>query len=189
MKRLVEEMLTLARADDMVRPAVMEPVSLSDLAADCALSFEPVAFEAGKSLDYQLAEHLTILGEEDKLRRAISILLDNAIKYGAAGGTIRLTLEKTDRQARLTVSNPGEPIPAGPAAPPVRALLPGRRLSRGDFRLRLGPEHRRRHRPRTQGDPPGRERPDLHPLFPHPALKKMTQDERVSTACAREQRP
>lgn len=111
MKRLVEEMLTLARADDMVRPAVMEPVSLSDLAADCALSFEPVAFEAGKSLDYQLAEHLTILGEEDKLRRAISILLDNAIKYGAAGGTIRLTLEKTDRQARLTVSNPGEPIP------------------------------------------------------------------------------
>ena len=42
----------------------------------------------------------------------MSILLDNAIKYGADGGTITLTLQKTDRQARLTVSNPGDPIPA-----------------------------------------------------------------------------
>ena len=111
MKTLVEEMLTLARADNMVRPTVMEPVSLSDVAADCALSFEPVAFEAGKVLDYQLAEDITVLGERDKLRQVVSILLDNAIKYGADGGTIRLSLEKTDRQARLTVSNPGQPIP------------------------------------------------------------------------------
>ena len=110
MKTLVEEMLTLARADNMVRPTVMEPVSLSDVAADCALSFEPVAFEAGKVLDYQLAEDITVLGERDKLRQVVSILLDNAIKYGADGGTIRLSLEKTDRQARLTVSNPGQPI-------------------------------------------------------------------------------
>ena len=53
------------------------------------------------------------LGDGDKLRRLASILLDNAVKYGAEGGTITLTLEKTERQARLAVSNPGEPIPAG----------------------------------------------------------------------------
>ena len=33
------------------------------------------------------------------------------MKYGAAGGAITLTLQKTDRQARLTVANPGQPIP------------------------------------------------------------------------------
>ena len=49
--------------------------------------------------------------DADRLRRLISILVDNAVKYGAEGGTITLTLEKTDRQARLTVANPGEPIP------------------------------------------------------------------------------
>ena len=47
MKSLVEEMLTLARADNMVRTAVMAEVSLTDVAGDCALAFEPVAFEAG----------------------------------------------------------------------------------------------------------------------------------------------
>lgn len=111
MKSLVEEMLTLARADNAVRTAVMAEVSLTDLAADCALSFEPVAFEAGKPLHETLAEDVTVLGDQEKLRQVIAILLDNAVKYGADGGDITLTLQKTDRLARLTVSNPGEPIP------------------------------------------------------------------------------
>ena len=111
MRSLVEETLTLARADNMVRTAVMAEVSLSDVAADCALAFEPVAFEAGKPLEYQIADGTLVLGDGDKLRQLISILLDNAIKYGADGGTITLSLQKTDRQARLTVSNPGDPIP------------------------------------------------------------------------------
>lgn len=111
MKSLVEEMLTLARADNAVRTAVLEEVSLTDVAADCALSFEPVAFEAGKPLEEDLAEDVTVLGDREKLRQVVAILLDNAVKYGAAGGAITLTLRKTDRQARLTVANPGEPIP------------------------------------------------------------------------------
>ncbi|MDO4315828.1 MAG: HAMP domain-containing sensor histidine kinase [Oscillospiraceae bacterium] len=111
MKSLVEEMLTLARADNMVRTAVLTEVSLSDIAADCALAFEPVAYEAGKPLEYRITEDVTVPGDRDKLRQLVSVLLDNAIKYGAGGGVITLTLQKTDRQARLTVSNPGEPIP------------------------------------------------------------------------------
>lgn len=111
MKRLVEEMLTLARADNMVRTAVLAEVSLSDIAADCALAFEPVAFEAGKPLRYQLAEDAVVLGDEDKLRQLVSVLLDNAIKYGADSQPIAMSLEKTDRQVRLTVSNAGAPIP------------------------------------------------------------------------------
>lgn len=112
MKRLVEEMLTLARADNMVQPGLLTETSLSDAAEDCALAFEPVAFEAGKSLEYRVDGEILVLGDRDRLRRLISVLLDNAVKYGADGGTVTLTLEKLERQARLTVFNPGEPIPA-----------------------------------------------------------------------------
>lgn len=108
---LVEEMLTLARADNMVRNPVLTEVSLSDIAADAVLAFEPVAFEAGKPLAYDIDRDATVLGDGDKLRQLAGILLDNAIKYGAQGGTIYLRLQKTDRQVILTVSNPGEPIP------------------------------------------------------------------------------
>ena len=112
MKSLVEEMLTLARADNMVRTAVMTEVSLTDVAGDCALAFEPVAFEAGKPLTYDIAPDITVEGDAVKLRQLIGVLLDNAIKYGAAGGTITLSVQKTGSSARLTVANPGEPIPA-----------------------------------------------------------------------------
>lgn len=112
MKSLVEEMLTLARADNMTTHPVLSEVSLSDVADDCALAFEPVAFEAGKPLDYLIDPDTTVLGDRDKLRQVVSVLLDNAIKYGAPGGTVTLTLQKTDRSVRLTVSNPGDPIPS-----------------------------------------------------------------------------
>ena len=113
MKSLVEEMLTLARGDSMPRSAVFSGVSLSDVAADCALSFEPVAFEAGMRLEYRIREDIFVLGDADSLRQVISILLDNAIKYGCPGGAVLLTLDPADRAVRLQVSNEhgGNPIP------------------------------------------------------------------------------
>ena len=113
MRTLVEEMLTLARADNMVPTVVFSDVNLSDTAVDCALLFEPVAFEAGKPLEYDITENVFVSGDAGKLKQIISVLLDNAIKYGADGGAIRLTLAKTDRQARLQVSNQNAngPIP------------------------------------------------------------------------------
>lgn len=112
MKTLVEEMLTLARADNMVRTAVFSPLSLSDAATDCALLFEPVAYEAGKSLQYEetVVPDVTVNGDGDKLKQVVSILLDNAIKYGAEGAPITLSVQKADRHAKLQVSNQGEPI-------------------------------------------------------------------------------
>lgn len=111
MKALVEEMLALARAESAARAAALEAVSLSDVAADCALAFEPVAFEAGKPLQYELEENVTVLGDREKLRRLISALLDNAVKYGAEGEPVLLTLEKTDRNAVLIAANAGKAIP------------------------------------------------------------------------------
>ena len=111
MRTLVEQMLTLARADSgsAAHAAVLTETDLSELVTEVCLAFEPVAFEVGKPLDYEVAGDLQVLADGDKLRRLVSILLDNAIKYGS--GTIRLRLEGTDRQARLTVANPGTPIP------------------------------------------------------------------------------
>ena len=111
MRSLVEEMLTLARADNAPPTVHLTEVNFSEIAMDTVLSFEPVAFEAGKGLEARIAPDLIVLGDGDKLHRLISILLDNAIKYGAEGGTVTASLEKRDRELCLTVSNPGRPIP------------------------------------------------------------------------------
>ncbi|MDR3729251.1 MAG: HAMP domain-containing sensor histidine kinase [Oscillospiraceae bacterium] len=111
MKTLVEEMLTLARADNMPRTAVHTAQSLTDIVTDTVLSFEPVAFEAGKTLTSQIADGVEVEGDGDKLRRLVGVLLDNAVKYADEGTTVEVTLEKADRRARLTVINRCAPIP------------------------------------------------------------------------------
>ena len=113
MKTLVEEMLTLSRTEDAQRKPTVADVDLSDLSEDCALAFEPVAFEAGKPLSWNVTPALTVSGDGEKLRRLLSILLDNAAKYGAAGEGIVLSLRAERSQAVLSVSNGsgGHPIP------------------------------------------------------------------------------
>ena len=113
MKTLVEEMLTLSRTEDAQRKPTAADVDLSDLAEDCALAFEPVAFEAGKPLSWNVTPALTVSGDGEKLRRLLSLFLDNAAKYGAPGEGIVLSLRAERNQAVLSVSNGsgGHPIP------------------------------------------------------------------------------
>ena len=113
MKTLVEEMLALSRTEDAQRKPTVADVDLSDLSEDCALAFEPVAFEAGKPLSWNVTPALTVSGDGEKLRHLLSILLDNAAKYGAAGEGIVLSLRAERSQAILSVANGsgGHPIP------------------------------------------------------------------------------
>ncbi|MDO4810314.1 MAG: HAMP domain-containing sensor histidine kinase [Eubacteriales bacterium] len=115
MKKLVESMLTLSRADDGHHMTLM-PLDWSDLLADTALLFEPVAFEAGHELRYRIEKGVQINGNDEALRQLAGILLDNAIKYAASDTPIYLTLAKRDKRAVLTVENSGAPIPPEKAA-------------------------------------------------------------------------
>lgn len=111
MKALVEDMLTLARTESGTRPET-EAVDLSDTVLESVLAFEPVAFESGRELVYDIQPELTVMGSGAQLRRLTDILLDNAVKYAAEGTPIRLLLRQEGRCAALRVENRGETIPA-----------------------------------------------------------------------------
>ena len=111
MKELVEDMLTLSRTESGRTAAPMAPLDLSDLVTEAALRFEPVAFEAGHPLQYDIQNGLSLTGDCQQLDQLVDILLDNAVKYAAPGGAIRLTLDAAGKNAVLAVENPGQPIP------------------------------------------------------------------------------
>lgn len=110
MKALVEDMLTLSRTE-RGHAAPMAPLDLSDLAADAALRFEPVAFEAGHPLEYHIQEGISLLGDRQQLDELFDILLDNAVKYTLPQEAILMTLAASGKNAVLTVENPAQPIP------------------------------------------------------------------------------
>ena len=112
MKRLVEDMLTLSRVERGGEHLPDTTANLSDAAADAALRFEPVAYEAGHTLSYDIAPGLLVRGDSGKLEQAVAVLLDNAIKYAAPGTEVRLDAVRQGKNACLWVENEGDPIPA-----------------------------------------------------------------------------
>lgn len=110
MKGLVEDLLFLARGDAAGLERPQGQADLSGVCGDCVMSFEPVAFEAGLTLDSTVAPGVTVTGSREELRRLTAILLDNACKYCEPGGAVCVTLTAGE-WAALTVHNTGEPIP------------------------------------------------------------------------------
>ena len=112
MRSLVEDMLTLFRAQKSAGTLPDTAADVSETAVTAALRFEPVAFEAGHLLEYDIAPGLSVRGDGAKLGQALAVLLDNAVKYAAPGTPIQLDAVRQGSRAVLTVTNRGEDIPA-----------------------------------------------------------------------------
>ncbi len=112
MRGLVEQLLSLARADSAQHGKPVTALDLSTLTEDALLPFEPVFFERGLTLDSRIEQGIRVRGCEGELRQTVHILLDNAAKYGDTPGRVEVTLERYRRnRCLLTVSNTGKPIP------------------------------------------------------------------------------
>ncbi|MDQ2687124.1 MAG: ATP-binding protein, partial [Armatimonadota bacterium] len=112
MTRIVDSLGLLARGDAASAPNPSVPVRLSELTAVVAESLRPQTEQAGLTLILDLQPNVTVSGAADDLRRVISNLLDNAIRYTAPGGTITLTVECVSQECRLRVADTGRGISA-----------------------------------------------------------------------------
>ena len=113
MKVLVDELLQLARADRVEAATVFERVDFSALVRSAVLIFEPILYDAGNRLDYELDDGLLVTGDATHLRRLTEILLDNACKYATPKGLVTVTLKKATgkNEVCFEVVNDSETIP------------------------------------------------------------------------------
>ncbi len=112
MKKLVEEMLALAKSEAERGEKIQNICSLSDAVIESALSFEAVFYQGNKELCSDVEEGIRIRGDEEQLKQLMRIFLDNAEKYSPEEGKTWIRLERTgSRKARLTVTNTGPEIP------------------------------------------------------------------------------
>ncbi len=104
MKHLTQDLLDLSRLENWQdRKEQMGKIVLSDIANKECLYFEPLFFENNKELDYNIEDNISVLGDANKIKDLISILLENAMKYSLSHTT--LTLNKRKKSIVLSVEN------------------------------------------------------------------------------------
>jgi len=113
-RRLVDDMLWLARFDSTGQGPQAEPVDVEVLARRTADRFAAVAESRGQSLTVDAAaspEGTIVTAPPEWLDRLIGVLLDNACKYSPEGGSIVVRVAAEGRRVRLTVDDSGPGIP------------------------------------------------------------------------------
>ncbi len=78
---------------------------LSDVILQEAESFRAPVQSAGKTLETDISEGISLNGDQRAIRQLVGIFLDNAIKYSAEGSTILLKLKSSGRNVELCVTN------------------------------------------------------------------------------------
>jgi len=112
LSRLVEDLLNLARADAGRVRLQVQDFYLNELLTDCCRSAQPLAAAKQLKLECSAGADLQYRGDEELLRRLVMNLLDNAIRYTPAGGTVTAALEPTGSLVRLRVTDTGVGIGA-----------------------------------------------------------------------------
>lgn len=109
---LLEQLLTLARVDPEAASTTHEPVELRGLAASALAEMAPLAHSRQIELSLEDGPAGSINGNPAQLAVLLRNLLDNAVRYSPAGGSVSIAIHDSDGVI-LEVLDTGPGIPAG----------------------------------------------------------------------------
>lgn len=115
MHGLTNQLLLLARMDEGAT-LPFDTVNLSNLVKEVKGNFLESAMNKQIQIQTQIADGVSLQGNQDNLEQLINILLDNAVKYANNGGDISIKLAVEGRKTVLTVENSLEQLPSVPPA-------------------------------------------------------------------------
>lgn len=98
---VINDLLAMARSDIDSLSLVKRPVDLAEPVREALSQAQALAATRGVVLraDEPQPGHCLVLGDAQRLRQLLLILLDNAVRYSHAGGEVRLSMQPCDASA------------------------------------------------------------------------------------------
>jgi heavy metal sensor kinase len=110
MSKIVDDLLTLAHRDENRLELLLEPVDLGKVATGVAVQLRPLAEAAGVQLSVEAPAGAVVLADRARLTQVVTNLVDNAVKFTGAGGSVRVRVWEADEGAGLAVADTGPGI-------------------------------------------------------------------------------
>jgi len=109
--RMINQLLTLARAESGEVAIAREPVNISSMTRSIAEQLEPVAASKDVSLSWNCDGNVTLQGDASWIERVILNLIDNAIKFTPPAGHVGINVSSSGSDAVFEVADEGIGIP------------------------------------------------------------------------------
>ncbi len=110
---MTADLVNLSRMDESADTMEKTELDLTELADDTLNPFTLRAMEQGYKLNLEIADNVTIYGNERSLRQLFSILADNALKYAVPETEILLYLRKKGHKIYIGSKNRAEDLKKG----------------------------------------------------------------------------
>ena len=106
--KLTNDLIYLSRMEEGTDIKELSSFSISAVCQEEADSFSAVAMTRGLEIKSDIEDGIDINGSEEDVRKLLSILFDNAIKYANEGSEISIRVRKHGRTVTVTISNKAE---------------------------------------------------------------------------------
>lgn len=106
MRRLIDDLLILARADRSMEHELFL-VDIDEVVANLAIRFAQSAADQNVRLEFSGPAHLEVYGNPDQLERIVANLVENAIRYTPPGGAVEVTWTADQRRMLIAVRDTG----------------------------------------------------------------------------------
>lgn len=110
MTKLINDLLSLAKMEDVRFPIQKVTFNMSDAINDVILSMEPVVAEKDIKLTHLIEPDIIVKSDQEKIKLVVTILFDNAVKYTDEKGQIDISLIRSKRHVTFTIKNSGKGI-------------------------------------------------------------------------------
>ena len=111
-KNLINELLLAGRLEHGALRVEMAPIDLVSVLKESVSGVNPIAKKRNIGINFMQSSRLCMIwGDRSALHQVFINLLGNAVKFSPDGGNVKLVLEQTDKEARISISDSGLGIP------------------------------------------------------------------------------
>ncbi len=104
---MINTMLMISKAETGVGHLTREEIDLPGVIQEACRLFEPTAEDKEITLSCDVTEGNRFIGDSRMIQRMLSNLLDNAIKYSLPGGSVAISIAKSDAQVAVSIRDTG----------------------------------------------------------------------------------